>query len=381
MKKTILFFGMLFNCVSISFSQIIWSEDFSTQANGATNDPGRWSAATAGQCDGETFPGVVAGNFWGVNAATQEFRCNDIEGVTCCGTTGASDNVWLTNNINIFGFANISISIDSRVTGAVECTGCGTGGDLFVAAYSVDGAAFVNFDTICGAASGFTNSDCITVGAGTNLRIRVTLGNQANDENYFFDNVIVDGTPCAPLPVSLTGFYVSCMTDNNVKVKWSTATETNNSHFIIQGSTDAINFIDLSRIEGNGNSNSTLNYTESILNNNHYTYFRLVQVDFDGQTKTYDPVYLKCGDEIIKFKATCSNNQIGLILPSGISNDVHMNVTDMSGKMVISEPIYNGTPGQNIIIPIPTTIAAGIYIITIQDYKSGETFYTKFFRN
>jgi hypothetical protein len=124
-----------------------------------------------------------------------------------------------------------------------------------------------------------------------------------------------------------------------------------------------------------------LNYTESILNNNHYTYFRLVQVDFDGQTKTYDPVYLKCGDEIIKFKATCSNNQIGLILPSGISNDVHMNVTDMSGKMVISEPIYNGTPGQNIIIPIPTTIAAGIYIITIQDYKSGETFYTKFFRN
>lgn len=371
---------MVLSLCAISNAQIIWQENFSTQANGATNDPGRWSAATAGHCDGEGFPGVVVGNFWGVNAATQEFRCNDIEGVTCCGTTGASDNVWITNNINIFGFANISISIDSRVTGAVECTGCGTGGDLFVAAYSVDGGAFVNFDTICGAASGFTNSDCITVGSGTNLVIRVTLGNQANDENYFFDNVIVDGTPCSPLPVSLTGFYVSCMPNNDVKVKWTTASEVNNSHFIIQGSTDAIYYVDLSRTEGSGNTNNTINYSESILNNNNYKYFRLVQVDFDGQTKIYNPVFLECEVDDITFKAIYYNDQIDLTMPSGISNDAQLNIIDMGGKIVYQQATTQ-TSGHSITISLPTSISSGIYIVSLYDHLTGNNYHSKVFKN
>jgi hypothetical protein len=377
MNKIALVWGMLVLGMPTSFSQIIWSEDFSTQANGTTTDPGRWVATTAGHCDGETFPGVVAGNFWGVNAATQEFRCNDIEGVVCCGTTGASDNVWITNNINIFGYANISISIDSRVTGAVECTGCGTGGDLFLAAYSVDGGAFVNFDTICGAASGFTNSDCINVGTGTNLVIRVTLGNQANDENYFFDNVVVDGTPCTPLPVSLTGFYVSCMPNHYVKAKWSTASEINNSHFIIQGSADAINYVDMNRTPGSGNSNSTIHYAENILNNNNYEYFRLVQIDFDGQTKIYNPVYLTCDGDMDNLKAVCMNDQLNITLPSGISNGAQLNLMDMQGKILISQTISNPGIQQNIQLALPLSASSGIYVISLLDEVNGNVYCSK----
>ncbi|ANQ50521.1 T9SS type A sorting domain-containing protein [Flammeovirga yaeyamensis] len=91
------------------------------------------------------------------------------------------------------------------------------------------------------------------------------------------------------LPIDLAYFKAN-LVDNQVAIEWSTATEINNSHFVIEKSSDKTNWFELAVIEGNGNSNTTINYSYTDQNITHNTvYYRLKQVDFDGQFKYYQP--------------------------------------------------------------------------------------------
>ena len=185
--KNIFLFLMIIS-THLSYSQIIWLEDFTPYVNGTQNAV-KWTT-NANNCDADGLPGVIADNYWGT--FNGEFRCEDIEGLTCCsGGQGEADNLWLSEDIPIAGYSKIYISMSTRVQGNVECAACGSGGDLLEASYQIDGGPWIPFITICGAASGFFSTDCIYVGTGNILKIRVLLGNQANDEVYYFDDVTV----------------------------------------------------------------------------------------------------------------------------------------------------------------------------------------------
>ena len=174
-----------------SLTQTIWLEDFTPYANGTQNAV-KWTT-NANNCDADGPPGNVADNYWGT--FNGEFRCEDIEGLTCCtGGQGEADNTWLSEDINIAGFSSLYISITTRVQGNVECANCGLGGDYLEASYQIDGGPWVPFTTICGAQSGFINTECVYINNGNILKIRVILGNQANDEVYYFDDVLVYST-------------------------------------------------------------------------------------------------------------------------------------------------------------------------------------------
>jgi hypothetical protein len=186
MKNILLYFTILLP--HLVNSQVIWVEDFSPYPNGTQNAV-KWTT-NANNCDADGPPGTVADNYWGT--FNGEFRCEDIEGLTCCsGGQGEADNLWLSEDISIVGYTKIYISMSTRVQGNVECAACGSGGDLLEASYQIDGGPWIPFITICGAASGFFSTDCIYVGTGNILKIRVLLGNQANDEVYYFDDVTV----------------------------------------------------------------------------------------------------------------------------------------------------------------------------------------------
>jgi len=173
------------------YSQIIWVEDFTPYLDGTQNAL-KWTTS-ANNCDADGPPGSVAGNYWGT--FNGEFRCEDIEGLTCCsggsGGQGEADNLWLSEDIPINGYSSIYLSITTRVEGDVECAACGAGGDYLEASYQIDGGVWIPFVTICGATNGFISTDCIYIGIGNILKIRVLLGNQANNEVYYFDDVIV----------------------------------------------------------------------------------------------------------------------------------------------------------------------------------------------
>ena len=89
----------------------------------------------------------------------------------------------------------------------------------------------------------------------------------------------------APLPIELIYFHVYADGDD-AKLKWSTASETNNRGFEIQHSMDGENWGNLGFVEGIGNSVALINY-----NYTHeeprvgINYYRLKQIDLDGKVE------------------------------------------------------------------------------------------------
>lgn len=96
-----------------------------------------------------------------------------------------------------------------------------------------------------------------------------------------------------PLPVDLTSFELMCL-DTEIQFTWTTASERNASHFELQSS----NELDTWNIEATlscaGNTSWETTYSVQIDSKNATKYYRLVQVDFDGNTTIFDPIYNTC---------------------------------------------------------------------------------------
>lgn len=85
------------------------------------------------------------------------------------------------------------------------------------------------------------------------------------------------------LPIELISFTGRKSGENN-ELKWETASEENTDFFLIEKTTDGQNFEVIGTKEGTGNSNMNIEY---IWTDNHVqnviNYYRLKQVDYDGQ--------------------------------------------------------------------------------------------------
>ena len=84
------------------------------------------------------------------------------------------------------------------------------------------------------------------------------------------------------LPIELLDFS-AMPSGNNVSLEWSTASEHDNHHFIVQRSRDGVSFEDVAQVPGAGNSQTLLRYGH--VDERPYAgtgYYRLVQVDMDG---------------------------------------------------------------------------------------------------
>ena len=87
-------------------------------------------------------------------------------------------------------------------------------------------------------------------------------------------------------PVTLISFTATLQNNSTSLLQWQTIQEINNHYFNIQRSSDGINFTTIGRVNGNG--------TTSLLHSYQYIdeqvpaaiiYYRLQQVDYDGQFK------------------------------------------------------------------------------------------------
>jgi len=112
--------------------------------------------------------------------------------------------------------------------------------------------------------------------SGTSLEV----SNQACDSIW----VRLNAAMCSSLPIRLLSF--NAVADNNkTDLAWSTATESNNDHFTVQRSQDAIHFTNLANIKGAGNSSLVLHYSFTDIHPfANVNYYRIEQTDYDGQT-------------------------------------------------------------------------------------------------
>jgi len=139
------------------------------------------------------------------------------------------------------------------------------------------------------------------------------------------------GASISALPVELISFK-AVENFGNIDVSWSTITELNNDYFIIEKSQDGIGWREMLQISGAGNSTSPIDYFE-IDDNPFYgiSYYRLVQVDFDG-TRSYGPkVSVDIDSEYISVFPNPLKNEINI---TNLSNENTVKVFAMDGKLV-----------------------------------------------
>jgi len=196
----------------------------------------------------------------------------------------------------------------------------------------------------------------------------------------------------SPLPVSLINLTAR-WTDiryREAQIMWVTTSEINNSHFVVEQSTDAVHFVPVREVTGNGNTNQINTYTlidpscETMADIQNF-YYRLKQVDFDGHftySKTVSLSRINDASEFSKFKVwiyptkTSSYTlQPTLYIQSNIILSMHMVVYDAIGRTIFSNTIGVQT-GLNEINLNAWSLRPGKYLVSLTNdrYKATQSF-------
>jgi hypothetical protein len=145
------------------------------------------------------------------------------------------------------------------------------------------------------------------------------------------------------LPVELISFSGECLEDA-INLNWTTLSEHNSSHFDIEKSEDGEDWIKIATVEAAGNSNSIINYSiqdnrKSIQPN---LYYRLNQVDVDGQNEVFGPISITCESNLdlnsdISLFPNPNNGNFQVIMKSNQDDkEITMVLTDAYGRKVFS---------------------------------------------
>lgn len=143
-----------------------------------------------------------------------------------------------------------------------------------------------------------------------------------------------------PLPVELVAMDVKCNNNSNL-ITWTTASETNSQLFIIERSLDAVNFIEIGRLNAAGYSQSTLYYSFT----DHQpeasvSYYRIKEIDMNGNAKKYKVVSTaNCGisDNQVEIANTESGEVFITVNAKSEQENFSFKVFDLLGKLIKDE--------------------------------------------
>jgi hypothetical protein len=178
-----------------------------------------------------------------------------------------------------------------------------------------------------------------------------TLGNLAN-----------------PLPIQLLNFDASLI-GSKVKTYWSTASERDNDHFIVERSTDLHEYSFIASVNSQGNSSVLQNYdawdNEPL---NGLQYYRLKSVGTDGEESFSKPVPIKIDKgSLFEINFVFSNyDERNTLIKMNYNSTLpySLRITDVLGRSIYYKENNSATDGVNFINVLPVK---GIYIVTIEN--------------
>lgn len=188
------------------------------------------------------------------------------------------------------------------------------------------------------------------------------------NEEVLFANFSITEFP--PLPVELIDFKASLFKDDKARLEWSTASETNNDYFEIERSSNGIDFRSLGKVSGNGTTTLASNYEYLDQSPPAGTqYYRLKQVDFDGQFSYSD---------IKSVNLSLLNNQISLFPNPGNeyvfiqskSNIKMIRVYNTLGVDCTPETTIHFSTSNSLQLDI-TELESGLFFIEIEMVDNG----------
>lgn len=178
-----------------------------------------------------------------------------------------------------------------------------------------------------------------------------------------FSKFTLDGANQAntTLPIELLSFDARKTNDDWVELIWATATEINNDFFTLERSKNGVDFEEIARIEGAGNSYETLSY--SFIDENirtPYIYYRLKQTDFDG-TYTYSSIKVVTNNRLIAEPSIYPNPVQNQLTISNLNNESNIEwaIINILGQRVLSGKLSSE---QNIDV---STLVEGQYVLQL----------------
>ncbi len=182
------------------------------------------------------------------------------------------------------------------------------------------------------------------------------------------------------LPVQLTSF-TAVNNNNQVKLQWQTQFEQNSKHYIVQRSTDGVNFTDVETISAAGNSAVPLTYSyidvlPATLQNKRVVYYRLQSVDMDGHFFNSQVVAVQLDKKEVQLLVFPNPVQDLLqVQTSGLTGQATLSITNAVGSQIYIRDVLL-QPGSN---SMPVNLAQfnnGVYYIKL---TNGENNFTKQF--
>lgn len=165
-----------------------------------------------------------------------------------------------------------------------------------------------------------------------------------------------------PLPIELLNFDGYRKNAKTVTLHWQTASEINNKGFEVEMAEDNRNFSKIAFVKGAGNSNQLLSY-QTFVQQSHDAYFRLKQIDNDGQISYSHSVFVA---------AVQSQSLSATIFPNPnkghftiLCNDLGQHTAQYEIANALGQVVANGSlvsSTQNIIL---NHLPSGMYFVKI----------------
>jgi hypothetical protein len=174
-----------------------------------------------------------------------------------------------------------------------------------------------------------------------------------------------------PLPVHLVSFTAKAQWVSSlwkVTCEWSTASEQNGSHFIVERSSDRKNYSALGKVNTKGNSSSLSAYSFSDPSPlQGISYYRLKQVDQDGKY-SYSPiaaVTINTKEMVVLLYPNPVRDIANLLITASQREQVSYSIIDARGQEV-KRGTYSLQNGSNTFDVNLTEFLKGMYTLTLK---------------
>ena len=178
------------------------------------------------------------------------------------------------------------------------------------------------------------------------------------------------------LPIELIKFDGYSQNAVNI-LTWTTATEINNDYFVVEHSSDAVNWNDIGSVQAAGNTNNVKDY--SLIDAAPFssiTYYRLKQVDFNGQYQYSNVISISRSENFNSNYMIYPNptRDVLYVRNSGrIPKNTYLEIYNTIGQKVFLKELDSDTVSQSIILK--EILSQGLYFISI--YENSNKVYTE----
>jgi hypothetical protein len=186
-------------------------------------------------------------------------------------------------------------------------------------------------------------------------------------QSFTLDWNLTDGCSldCTVLPVELFGFE-AVQVGGHVELRWSTASETGSSHFVVEHGLDPLLYEPIAVLPAIGGALGTTNYRATHTSpHTGVNYYRLKQVDTDGSVHYSEivAVTFTSGPHILLPRPNPTNSHVQAELPEGMTAGFSIAIADAAGRIVRTLPGFgNGDATVNVDV---ADLEAGSYTLLL----------------